>query len=64
MYRQLFTDTENPESWMQHAKGLGQLIKVRGPDRYRNEIDITLLKNSRGLVVSFSRTFLSNIFTY
>lgn len=36
---------------MKHAKGLGQLIKVRGPDRYRNEIDITLLKNSRGLVV-------------
>ncbi|KAJ5750496.1 hypothetical protein N7533_007524 [Penicillium manginii] len=51
---ELFTDTENPESWMQHAKGLGQLIKVRGPDRYRNEIDITLLKNSRGLVVMHS----------
>ncbi|KAJ5386831.1 hypothetical protein N7509_009372 [Penicillium cosmopolitanum] len=51
---ELFTDTENPKSWMQHAKGLGQLIKARGPDRYRNDIDITLLKNSRGLVVMHS----------
>lgn len=52
--RQLFTDTENPESWMKHAKGLGQLIKARGPDHYRNEVDISLLKNSRGLIVSYS----------
>lgn len=48
---QLFTDNENPESWMKHAKGLGQLIKITGPDRYRNQIDITLLKASRGFVV-------------
>lgn len=37
---------------MKHAKGLGQLVKLRGPDRYRNELDITLLKISRGLIVS------------
>lgn len=48
---QLFTDNENPESWMKHAKGLGQLIKIRGPERYRNQVDIKLLKASRGLVV-------------
>lgn len=36
---------------MKHAKGLGQLIKVRGPDRYRNDLEITVLKASRGLVV-------------
>ncbi|KAJ5289779.1 zinc-binding alcohol dehydrogenase-like protein [Penicillium atrosanguineum] len=51
---ELFTDNENPESWMKHAKGLGQLIRVRGPDRYRNQLDITLLKASRGLVVMHS----------
>jgi hypothetical protein len=38
---------------MKHAKGLGQLIKIRGPDRYRNQLDITLLKASRGLVVRY-----------
>ncbi|OQD77755.1 hypothetical protein PENDEC_c002G04123 [Penicillium decumbens] len=51
---ELFTDKENPESWIKHAKGLGQLIKIRGPDRYRNQIEITLLKASRGLVVMHS----------
>ncbi|KAJ5103233.1 hypothetical protein N7532_003762 [Penicillium argentinense] len=51
---ELFTDTENPESWMKHAKGLGQLIKARGPDRYRNTLDISLLKTSRGLIVMHS----------
>ncbi|KAJ5574405.1 uncharacterized protein N7459_008832 [Penicillium hispanicum] len=50
----LFTDHENPESWMKHAQGLGQLIKIRGPDRYRNELDISLLKASRGLIVMHS----------
>jgi hypothetical protein len=54
---QLFTDNENPESWMKHAKGLGQLIKIRGPDRYRNQVDITLLKASRGLVVRITHLF-------
>ncbi|OOQ86685.1 C6 zinc finger domain protein [Penicillium brasilianum] len=48
---ELFTDTEDPESWMKHAKGLGQLVKIRGPERYRNDLDITLLKVSRGLIV-------------
>ncbi|KAJ5174992.1 uncharacterized protein N7482_000869 [Penicillium canariense] len=51
---ELFTDTEDPESWMKHAKGLGQLVKIRGPDRYCNELDISLLKVSRGLIVMHS----------
>lgn len=38
---------------MKHAKGLSQLVKIRGPDRYNNALDITLLKASRGLIVSF-----------
>lgn len=38
---------------MKHAKGLSQLVKIRGPDRYSNFLDITLLKASRGLIVSF-----------
>ncbi|KAJ5093157.1 hypothetical protein N7456_009018 [Penicillium angulare] len=48
---ELFTDTETPDSWMKHAKGLGQLIKVRGPDRYRSQLEISLLKSARGLIV-------------
>jgi hypothetical protein len=51
---QLFTDTENPESWMKHANGLSQLVRIRGPDRYNNELDIMLLKAARGLIVSFN----------
>ncbi|CAI7664392.1 unnamed protein product [Penicillium bialowiezense] len=51
---ELFTDTENPDSWMKHAKGLSQLVKIRGPDRYSNALDITLLKASRGLIVMHS----------
>jgi hypothetical protein len=49
---QLFTDTENPDSWMKHANGLSQLVRIRGPDRYNTELDITLLKAARGLIVS------------
>ncbi|KAJ5536283.1 hypothetical protein N7513_009469 [Penicillium frequentans] len=51
---ELFTDTEDPESWMKHAKGLGQLVKARGPQRYCNQLDISLLKSARGLIVMHS----------
>ncbi|KAJ5406676.1 hypothetical protein N7465_007960 [Penicillium sp. CMV-2018d] len=51
---ELFTDTENPESWMKHAKGLSQLVRIRGPERYNTELDITLLKAARGLIVMHS----------
>lgn len=37
---------------MKHAKGLGQLVQMRGPYRYRTELEISLLKTSRGLIVS------------
>ena len=36
---------------MKHAQGLGQLIKARGPDRYHSELEMSLLKAFRGLVV-------------
>ncbi|KAJ5145495.1 uncharacterized protein N7515_000059 [Penicillium bovifimosum] len=49
---ELFTDTESPDSWMKHAKGLGQLARIRGPDRYNTELDMALLKASRGVIVS------------
>ncbi|CAG8034174.1 unnamed protein product [Penicillium olsonii] len=51
---ELFTDTENPDSWMKHAKGLSQLVQIRGPGRYNNALDMTLLKASRGLIVMHS----------
>ncbi|CAG8898087.1 unnamed protein product [Penicillium egyptiacum] len=53
-HMQLFTDTETPESWMKHARGLSQLVRIRGPDRYNAELDITLLKAARGLIVMHS----------
>ncbi|KAJ5834556.1 hypothetical protein N7447_000582 [Penicillium robsamsonii] len=51
---ELFTDTENPESWMKHAKGLSQLVRIRGPDRYNTELDVMLLKAARGVIVMHS----------
>ncbi|KAJ5514590.1 hypothetical protein N7463_004142 [Penicillium fimorum] len=51
---ELFTDTENPQSWMKHAKGLSQLVRIRGLDRYSTELDVTLLKAARGLIVMYS----------
>ncbi|KAJ5171963.1 hypothetical protein N7492_004556 [Penicillium capsulatum] len=51
---ELFMDTENPESWMKHARGLCQLVRMRGPARHTNELDIALLKASRGLIVMHS----------
>lgn len=61
-HMQLFTDTENPESWMKHAKGLSQLVRIRGPERYNTELDITLLKAARGLIVSLIHRLLPSIF--
>lgn len=47
---------------MKHAKALSQLVQIRGPDRYTNELDITLLKASRGLIVSLNcAAFCSNL---
>ncbi|KAJ5735370.1 uncharacterized protein N7483_000495 [Penicillium malachiteum] len=51
---ELFANAEDPASWMTHAKGLGQLVKVRGPECYRNQLDISLLKSARGLIVMHS----------
>ncbi|KAI9928158.1 hypothetical protein ASPWEDRAFT_170845 [Aspergillus wentii DTO 134E9] len=51
---ELFTNTHDSESWMKHAKGLSQLAEARGRDCYLNEIDNTLLKAARGLIVMHS----------
>lgn len=39
---------------MKHAKGLGQLVRFRGPGRYRGEFECNLLKAARGLIVMHS----------
>lgn len=52
---ELFANKNDSISWMKHAKGLGQLIKFRGCDRYHEEFDYNLLKASRGLIVSHMR---------
>ncbi|KAL4888383.1 C6 zinc finger domain protein [Aspergillus ambiguus] len=51
---ELFANSQDSISWMKHAKGLGQLIKFRGPQRYRSAFESNLLKASRGLVVMHS----------
>ncbi|GKZ21563.1 hypothetical protein AbraIFM66951_005231 [Aspergillus brasiliensis] len=51
---ELFANSTDSTSWMKHAKGLGQLVRFRGPSRYRGEFENNLLKASRGLIVMHS----------
>lgn len=51
---ELFSNTQDSESWMKHAKGLSRLAGFRGLDCYRNEFDSILLKASRGIIVCTS----------
>ncbi|GES64094.1 C6 zinc finger domain protein [Aspergillus terreus] len=51
---ELFANSSDSVSWMKHAKGLGQLVRFRGPGRYRGEFECNLLKAARGLIVMHS----------
>ncbi|KAL5356735.1 hypothetical protein BJX96DRAFT_171883 [Aspergillus floccosus] len=48
---ELFANSQDSITWMKHAKGLGQLVRFRGPGRYRGEFECNLLKAARGLIV-------------
>ncbi|KAL2825247.1 hypothetical protein BJY01DRAFT_160316 [Aspergillus pseudoustus] len=51
---ELFADVDRGDVWMSHARALSQLTEARGPSRYQTELDNTLLKASRGLIVMYS----------
>ncbi|PYH48784.1 Zn(II)2Cys6 transcription factor [Aspergillus saccharolyticus JOP 1030-1] len=51
---ELFTNVHDADAWMKHAKGLSQLVELRGATRYHTALDHVLLKASRGLVVMYS----------
>ncbi|RAL12815.1 Zn(II)2Cys6 transcription factor [Aspergillus homomorphus CBS 101889] len=51
---ELFTNTHETDAWMKHAKGLSQLVELRGAARFQSDFDHVLLKASRGLIVMYS----------
>ncbi|PYH88694.1 putative C6 finger domain protein [Aspergillus ellipticus CBS 707.79] len=51
---ELFTNIDDADAWMKHAKALSQLVQIRGSRRFLNEFDQALLKASRGLIVMYS----------
>ncbi|KAE8158438.1 C6 zinc finger domain protein [Aspergillus tamarii] len=53
-FYELFANAHDPTSWIKHAKGLSQLVRFRGLDRYQTDFDHTLLKASRGLIIMHS----------
>ncbi|KAE8136520.1 C6 zinc finger domain protein [Aspergillus pseudotamarii] len=53
-FYELFANAHDSTSWIKHAKGLSQLVRFRGCDRYQTEFDHTLLKASRGLIIMHS----------
>lgn len=50
----LFTNVHDADAWMKHAKGLSQLVELRGAARCTTEFDHVLLKAARGLIVMYS----------
>ncbi|RAH40406.1 Zn(II)2Cys6 transcription factor domain-containing protein [Aspergillus brunneoviolaceus CBS 621.78] len=51
---ELFTNVHDADAWMKHAKGLSQLVELRGAARCTTEFDHVLLKAARGLIVMYS----------
>ncbi|GFF57360.1 uncharacterized protein AN5342 [Aspergillus udagawae] len=51
---ELFANTQDPVTWMKHAKAVSQLAEIRGPNSYKDPFNNTLLKAARGLIVMHS----------
>ncbi|RHZ52835.1 uncharacterized protein CDV56_105574 [Aspergillus thermomutatus] len=51
---ELFANTQDPDTWMKHAKAVSQLAEIRGPNSYKDPFDNTLLKAARGLIIMHS----------
>lgn len=51
MVRQLFAGTSSPDTWLQHCKGIGSLMKHRGPAAHANGWEAAMLLYFRGILV-------------
>ncbi|KAF7117594.1 hypothetical protein CNMCM5793_006686 [Aspergillus hiratsukae] len=51
---ELFANTQDPVTWMKHAKAVSQLAEIRGPNAYKDTFNNTLLKAARGLIIMHS----------
>ncbi|KAM5358433.1 hypothetical protein ACJZ2D_015278 [Fusarium nematophilum] len=50
-YFELFAGTSSPESWLQHAKGIGTLMEQRGPAAHAEGWDAAMLLSFRGILI-------------
>ncbi|KAF7158712.1 hypothetical protein CNMCM5623_003876 [Aspergillus felis] len=51
---ELFANTQDPATWMKHAKAVSQMAEIRGPNSYKDPFNNTLLKAARGLIIMHS----------
>ncbi|KAF5661541.1 hypothetical protein FHETE_8397 [Fusarium heterosporum] len=50
-YFELFAGTAAPDTWLQHAKGIGTLIEQRGPAAHAEGWDAAMLLSCRGILI-------------
>ncbi|KAF4444597.1 hypothetical protein FACUT_559 [Fusarium acutatum] len=50
-YFELFAGTTVPDTWIQHAKGIGTLMEQRGPAAHAEGWDAAMLLSCRGILV-------------
>lgn len=58
---QLFAGTSSPDTWLQHAKGIGVLMEQRGPAAHAEGWDAAMLLSFRGILVCFHFLFLKRM---
>ncbi|KAF4457512.1 hypothetical protein F53441_562 [Fusarium austroafricanum] len=50
-YFELFAGTVAPDTWIQHAKGIGTLMEQRGPEAHAEGWDAAMLLSCRGILI-------------
>ncbi|CAJ0553986.1 Ff.00g124980.m01.CDS01 [Fusarium sp. VM40] len=50
-YYELFAGTAAPDTWLQHAKGIGALIEQRGPEAHAEGWDAAMLLSCRAILI-------------
>ncbi|CAM1505403.1 Fc.00g110400.m01.CDS01 [Cosmosporella sp. VM-42] len=50
-FYELFAGTSAPDTWLQHAKGVGVLMEQRGPDAHAEGWDAAMLLCFRGILI-------------
>ncbi|KAK7418827.1 hypothetical protein QQX98_003689 [Neonectria punicea] len=48
---ELFAGTSSPDTWLQHAKGIGTLMEQRGPAAHAEGWDAAMLLSFRGILI-------------